>query len=100
VTYRLALDHADLRPGDVIAVADLWVAGLRLRGRISAATGETVTSDAPVLLDASTTHTPRVTLTCPRLRIHGLLETWPVFWPDRLGPPCPERHRPRGAAGA
>lgn len=62
VTYRAALDHADLRPGDVIAVADRWVAGLRLGGRVAAATADSVALDAPVLLDASATHTIRVTL--------------------------------------
>jgi len=36
--------------------------GLRLGGRVAAATGETITLDAPVLLDASATHTLRVTL--------------------------------------
>ena len=62
VTYRAALDHAGLRPGDIIAVADQWLAGVRYGGRVAAATITTVTLDAPVTLESGQTYTLRVTL--------------------------------------
>jgi len=62
VTYRAALDHADLRPGDVIAVADQWLAGVRYGGRIATATTTTVTLDAPVTLEPGQSYALRVTL--------------------------------------
>jgi predicted phage tail protein len=62
VTYRAALDHADLRPGDIIAVADRWIAGLRMGGRLAAATTTTLTLDAPVTLVPGETYAVRVTM--------------------------------------
>lgn len=41
LTYRAGIDHADLRPGDIIAVHDPDIAGARLGGRIRV-TGDTV----------------------------------------------------------
>ena len=62
VTYRAALDHADLRPGDVIAVADRWLAGVRYGGRVASATTTSVTLDAPVTLEVGKSYTLRVVL--------------------------------------
>lgn len=62
VTYRAALDHADVRPGDIIAVADATYSGLRRGGRIASATTAAVTLDAPVTLVAGPTYTLHVTL--------------------------------------
>lgn len=39
ITYRASVDHADLRPGDVIQVVDPSLAGARLGGRV-AVTGQ------------------------------------------------------------
>ena len=45
VTYVGGLDQADVRPGDVMALADPHRAGLRLGGRLAAVDGTTVTVD-------------------------------------------------------
>jgi predicted phage tail protein len=62
VHYRAGLDHADLRPGDVILVSDFWYAGVRLGGRIKTATTTQVTVDAPVSYDGAQNFILRVTL--------------------------------------
>jgi len=62
VYYRAGLDHADLRPGDLILVADHWYAGVRLGGRVVTATTTQVTIDSPVLFDGAQNFILRVTL--------------------------------------
>ena len=62
VHYRAGLDHADLRPGDVILVADRWYAGIRMGGRIKTATTTQVTVDSPVSLSGQQNLILRVTL--------------------------------------
>ena len=62
VTYRASLDHADLRPGDLIFVADRWLAGVRHGGRVATATTTNVTLDAAVTLQANTSYVFRVVL--------------------------------------
>jgi len=62
VTYKAGLDHADLRPGDVIAIQDRWYTGLRMGGRVAAASSTSITIDAPVTVVAGYQHILRVTL--------------------------------------
>ncbi|WJZ48860.1 putative tail protein [Halomonas phage vB_HmeY_H4907] len=45
VSYRASLDHADVRPGDIISVSDPTTAGARLGGRIVATGTEALTLD-------------------------------------------------------
>lgn len=53
VSYRCSLDHADVRPGQLISVADPAYAGARYGGRIIAINpaNTAITIDAPVALD-------------------------------------------------
>jgi hypothetical protein len=46
VTYRAGWDHAEAKPGEIIAVSDPAYAGIRQGGRIVSATATTVTMDA------------------------------------------------------
>ncbi|MDT8894171.1 phage tail protein [Halomonas sp. I1] len=46
LSYRAGLDHADLRPGEIIAVSDPARAGARLTGRLLATGIESLTLDA------------------------------------------------------
>jgi hypothetical protein len=62
VHYRAGLDHADLRPGDIISIADRWYAGIRMGGRIQAATTTQVTIDFPASFDGAQNLVLRVTL--------------------------------------
>lgn len=41
VTYRAGFDHADARPGEVIAIADPMIAGVRMGGRLIQSTSLT-----------------------------------------------------------
>ena len=45
VSYRASLDHADVRPGDIISVSDPTTAGARLGGRIVATGIDALTLD-------------------------------------------------------
>lgn len=45
VSYRASVDHADVRPGDIISVSDPTTAGARLGGRIVATGTATLTLD-------------------------------------------------------
>ncbi|WP_339118581.1 phage tail protein [Halomonas sp. BMC6] len=45
VSYRASLDHADVRPGDIISVSDPTTAGARLGGRVVVAGTEALTLD-------------------------------------------------------
>jgi predicted phage tail protein len=57
VTYRAALDHADVRPGQLISIADPAYAGARFGGRlVSTPTYLTAVLDAPVAFSASETY--------------------------------------------
>lgn len=60
ISYRAGLDHADLRPGDIILVADRWYAGLRMGGRIASATTTSVTVDSAPTLEAGQTYKLRI----------------------------------------
>jgi hypothetical protein len=58
VEYRAGYDHADLRPGDLIAVADQNHAGIRMGGRVlGIAQLSTVHIDAPVELAGGENYT-------------------------------------------
>ena len=53
VSFVVGLDNCDLRPGDVIAIADPSRAGARMGGRLLADDGaDTITLDAPAPTDA------------------------------------------------
>lgn len=45
VSYRASLDHADVRPGDIISVSDPTTAGARLGGRLTQTGTDTLTLD-------------------------------------------------------
>ncbi|MCW2242812.1 TipJ family phage tail tip protein [Azospirillum canadense] len=62
VTYEAAWDHADVMPGDLVAIADPNYAGVRFGGRVAAATTSTVTLDAPVTLEAGQSYALSVVL--------------------------------------
>ena len=72
VTYRAALDHADVRPGDIIALADPAYAGVRFGGRAASATTTQITLDGAVTLESGETYTLSVVLP------DGTLEDQPV----------------------
>lgn len=57
VTFKAGLDTLYCRPGQIIKVADPARAGVRLGGRLRAATAASVTLDAPVTLQAGQTYT-------------------------------------------
>jgi predicted phage tail protein len=57
VTFRVGMDGAIARPGQIIKVADPGRAGVRLGGRILAATTTAVTLDSSVTLAPATTYT-------------------------------------------
>lgn len=63
VTFKVGLDGAIARPGQIIKVADPARAGVRLGGRIVSATTGSVTVDAPVTLAPATTYTLAVVKT-------------------------------------
>ncbi len=55
VTYKASFDHADLRPGEIISVADPDYAGARMGGRIVSATSTQIVVDAvPSFSDSAT----------------------------------------------
>ena len=62
VTYRAALDHADVRPGDIVTVADPNYAGVRFGGRIKSATLSVITLDDTITLEETETYTLSVVL--------------------------------------
>ncbi len=51
-TYTAGLDHMQAAPGQLVNVADPAFAGVRMGGRLLAATDRTVTLDAPVTIEA------------------------------------------------
>ncbi|MGI0119679.1 host specificity protein J [Zooshikella sp. RANM57] len=53
VTYKASFDHADVRPGDIIAVADSSYAGVRFGGRIASVVDTRVTLDHAIKLKRS-----------------------------------------------
>lgn len=57
VQFRVGLDGAIARPGQIIKVADPSRAGVRLGGRLVSATTTTATLDAAVTLDSGQTYT-------------------------------------------
>lgn len=57
ISFRAGLDGLDLAPGDVFQTTDPVRAGVRLGGRLIAATADTLTLDADVTLDGAATYT-------------------------------------------
>lgn len=62
VTYKTGMDHADVIPGQIIAVADPHIADVRYGGRLVNATATELTLDAPVDLQSGETYTVFATL--------------------------------------
>jgi len=62
ITYKAAWDHAELRPGDIIAVANNKRQGAQLGGRIAHAAGVTVKLDRKFEPDAMSTYSLMATL--------------------------------------
>lgn len=57
VSYKASLDHIDVRPGDIVAVQDPNYAGIRLAGRIVAATTTSATLDDYIKFEVGETYT-------------------------------------------
>lgn len=57
ISFKVGLDSAFVKPGDVIQVADPYRAGVRMGGRVLSATTTSVTVDAAVTLEAGKTYT-------------------------------------------
>jgi predicted phage tail protein len=58
VTYQAGFDHAFLRPGDIIAIADPAIAGAEMGGRLlDGSTRGTVVLDRPVTFNAAKSYT-------------------------------------------
>lgn len=57
VSFVVGMDGVLARPGQVVKIADTKRAGVRLAGRLKAATIDTVTLDAPVTLEAGQAYT-------------------------------------------
>lgn len=62
LVYRAGLDHANLRPGDIISVLDRDYAAMDVAGRLVSATTTSATLDRPVVLAAATSYTLMLTL--------------------------------------
>ncbi|MBK3798646.1 DUF1983 domain-containing protein [Azospirillum brasilense] len=62
VSYQAAWDHADVMPGDIVAIADPNYAGVRFGGRVVTATTGVVMLDAPVTLESGQSYTLSVVL--------------------------------------
>ncbi|MET4190677.1 MULTISPECIES: phage tail protein [unclassified Bradyrhizobium] len=62
VTYRAGWDHAEARPGEIIAVSDPAYAGLRQGGRVISATVNSITMDAPYTFSKLETYTMSVVI--------------------------------------
>ena len=57
VTYRAGFDHADARPGEVVAVADPTISGVRHAGRIVQGNTVTIYMDATFAFDPTESYT-------------------------------------------
>ena len=62
VEYSASWDHADVRPGNSVAVADPDKAEVRTGGRVEEATASVITVDFPFIPVVATTYTLMVTL--------------------------------------
>lgn len=62
VNYQAAWDHMDTVPGDIVALYDPDYAGIRLGGRLEAATSNSLTLDAPLTIEPGKTYTIKVVL--------------------------------------
>ncbi|OWZ90341.1 hypothetical protein B9J07_27520, partial [Sinorhizobium sp. LM21] len=73
LTYSASWDHAELRPGEIIAVSDPNKAQIRAAGRIVAQSGLTLELDAPFEWNEGETYQIMVTLPS------GQIETKPIL---------------------
>jgi len=63
LTYRAGLDHAVIRPGDIVAVQDPQIANLDLSGRLmGGSTASVLVLDRPVTLASGATYTISVVM--------------------------------------
>jgi predicted phage tail protein len=62
VTYQAALDHADVRPGDIIKIADPAYAGVRMGGRLVSIASNQVVLDQEIEFESDQTYTFTVVL--------------------------------------
>lgn len=76
VNYRASLDHADLRPGSIISVADPYYAGVRYGGRCKNATVASLELDQEVTLVGGESYTISVVIP------DGTIEERPVTNPS------------------
>lgn len=76
VTYQASIDHADVRPGDIIKIADTDYANIRMGGRIKSITGGDTTSS--VLLDAEYNFEVGQSYSLDLIRANGIIESFPV----------------------
>lgn len=62
VTYKAGFDHLDVRPGDLIAVADPTYAGVRMGGRVTVAGLTSITVDKGIDIEHGETYTISIEL--------------------------------------
>lgn len=48
VAYKASMDHADIKPGDIVQIHDPYYAGLRTAGRATAVTSTSMSIDSPL----------------------------------------------------
>jgi predicted phage tail protein len=60
LSYKTGLDHADLRPGDIIDLHDDDIAGKSLGGRLLGISGTTLTLDRQVQIESGKTYTAMI----------------------------------------
>lgn len=63
VQYKASMDHADVRPGQIIQLHDEWYSGARTAGRFVSVSATSAVIDAPITLASGQTYT--LTLTRP-----------------------------------
>ena len=72
VTYTASMDHADVRPGQIISIADPSYAGARFGGRmVSSNINGTFVLDSPITMETGSTYT--LSTTAPDGVIHNYL---------------------------
>ncbi len=62
VSYKAALDHADIKPGDIVSIADPHYAGARYGGRLVSASGSTLVLDDYISLSGGESYTISVVM--------------------------------------
>lgn len=62
VSYQASLDHADVRPGDIVLVLDPFYAGVRNAGRIITPGTTSIVIDEAITIEAGETYSVFITL--------------------------------------